>query len=106
LREAAIGANQEIGQPPLLLLPPPPELAPLLPPENEDAPGRDAPWAGPVATPARDVAAVPPPGPPAWPVAAARDGEVQVRALAVGADSDELDPRTEPWPGSAAGGFR
>src|SRR5688572_32826773 len=35
-----------------------------------------------------------PPGPPAWPVAAARDGEVQVRALEVGAASDELEPRT------------
>lgn len=56
--------------------------------------------------PERDVAAVPLPGPPAWPVAAARDGEVQVRALDVGADSEELAPRTEPWPGSAAGGLR
>ena len=49
---------------------------------------------------------MPRPGPPAWPVEAARDGDVQVRALVFGADSDELDPRTEPWPGSAAGGLR
>jgi hypothetical protein len=49
---------------------------------------------------------VPLPGPPAWPVAAAREGEVQVRALDVGADSKELAPRTEPCPGSAAGGLR
>jgi hypothetical protein len=63
-----------------------------LPPEKIDEPGREAPWA----TPARDVAAVPRPGPPACPVAAAREGEVQVRALDVGAESDELAPRTEP----------
>jgi hypothetical protein len=62
--------------------------------------------AGALATPAREVAAVPLPGPPAWPVAAASEGEVQVRALDVGADSEELAPRTEPWPGSAAGGLR
>ena len=73
-----------------------------MPPENDDDPGREAPWA----TPERDVAAVPPPGPPACPVAAARAGEVQVRALDVGADSEELAPRTDPWPGSAAGGLR
>lgn len=56
--------------------------------------------------PERDDAAVPRPGPPDWPVAAARDGEVQVRALVVGADREEFAPRTDPWPGSAAGGLR
>ena len=77
-----------------------------MPPENDDDPGREAPWEELLETPARELAAVPPPGPPACPVAAARDGEVQVRALDVGAASEELAPRTEPWPGSAAGGFR
>ena len=81
-------------------------LAPLLPPEKPDELGRAAPLAGPESVPARDEAAVPRPGPPDWPVAAARDGEVQVLALVVGAASDELEPRTEPWPGSAAGGLR
>ena len=77
-----------------------------MPPENDPDPGLDAPWAVLELAPERDDAAVPPPGPPAWPVAAERDGEVQVRALDVGADSEELAPRTEPWPGSAAGGLR
>ena len=81
-------------------------LAPLRPPEKPAELGRAAPLAGPERAPARDEAAVPRPGPPAWPVAAARDGEVQVRALVVGAVSEELAPRTEPCPGSAAGGLR
>jgi hypothetical protein len=92
------------AQPLLLLLL---DDAPLLPPEKIDEPGRAAPLAGPLKAPAREAAAVPGPGPPACPVAAARDGEVQVRADVVGAETELLaDPRTEPWPGVTAGGFR
>ena len=91
------------AQPTLLALAP---LEPLRPPEKPDEPGRAAPLAGPESDPERDEAAVPRPGPPACPVAAARDGEVQVRALVVGAASDELAPRTVPCPGSPTGGFR
>src|SRR5205085_909926 len=89
------------------VLPPHQRLRPpLRPPASPAALGRAAPLAGPESEPARDEAAVPRPGPPACPVEAARDGEVHVRALVVGAASDELDPRTEPCPGSAAGGLR
>src|SRR3954453_14619970 len=87
-------SGRALGHPLLLLL----LLAPLRPPENPAALGRAAPLAGPESEPARDEAAVPRPGPPACPVEAARDGEVHVRALVVGAASDELDPRTEPCP--------
>lgn len=81
--------------------------APLLPPEKLDEPGRAAPLAGPVNEPDRVDAAVPGPGPPDCPVAAARAGEVQVRAELVGAEIELLlDPRTDPWPAVAAGGFR
>jgi hypothetical protein len=100
---AWVGSPDPARQLLLLLL-----LAPLRPPEKLDDAGRAAPLAVPLCTdaPERDEAAVPRPGPPACPVAADRDGEVQVRALAVGAASDELAPRTDPWPGVAAGGFR
>jgi hypothetical protein len=79
-----------------------------LPPEKLDEPGRAAPLAGPLNDePDRDDAAVPGPGPPACPVRAARDGEVQVRAELVGAETELLaEPRTDPCPGVAAGGLR
>ena len=96
--------NVWCAQPLLLLLL---EVEPLLPPENQDEPGRAAPLAGPLSEPDRVDAAVPRPGPPACPVAAARDGEVHVLADVDGGTTELLlEPRTEPWPGVAAGGLR